>query len=406
VNRRKQLKVLFIFVFIGTLPHFHQPFLLAQEVDANDFDFNKNGLIDPGNEQETFLKHAKSEYYREVDINPRDGIISEKEKESYEKKLQEQILDQSFDINFEREEKGAVSTDQANFIVVGPDKSRNKQNPNLGGLLIRSKYEDVSVLSDPKDFPEAEGAQFSFSSDLLNDNSTWQARGAIFRPFGPNDRGIPPTRKKPVLTGYKINPGITFDRVINSNNKESNVDNLSFNLGSEFEVAGGRAVDIQYLRTNAVYETDFDFDRDVVAFQTQWEPVKLNWGIGVRRNILGGNLEYRWRAILHAEVGTVLDAGNEEKAESDESFFRLGPKLQFEISPTSKLGPLDRFAINAEWNFLQALVGETKDYLELGLTYQLDEVGYTTLELNYRTGETGLTNQNIDAFTLGFGLKF
>lgn len=381
---------------------FSQSSALAENVNANKFDFNSNGFLDFGKEQDIYLLHVQSKYYQDADINL-DGIINEEERINYEKKIIESTAPNAVDINMIREKKGSIPLDKANTIIYGVTKSKPL---DLGGILIRRDYEDISVLAGPESFSEAPGAELSFSSDFLNNNDVFQARGAIFRPFGSNDTGKIPTSSNMVITGYKINPGITFEHISNSKKNRNDVDNLAFRLGAEVEVSGGKLFDTQYFRGDTVYETDFKFKRETFAFQAQWEPVKLEWGIGVKREFLDGAFEYRWRPILHAEGGVFLDSAGQTNISDNDAFFRFGPKIQFELSPTKKLKPFDRLGLNLQYDYLIGILGESVDTFEAGLFYQLDEVGHATLGLNYRVGDAGLTSEKVNTLSLGFSLKF
>lgn len=373
----------------------------GKKVEAKDFDFNRNGLIDAGKEQEVYIKHVESEYYRVADLN-KDGHIDENEKEKYEKALGDEIDLVAVDFDFIRDEGDTISIEDADEIVYKP----KPQASPIGNLRIRREYEDVTVLQEIEKFSAVKGALFAYSSDLQNTNDILQARGAVFYTFKKFTE-LAPDREKTGLTGYSINPGISFDRVTNSNEdkKDKDVNILAFRLGSELEFSGGRFVDNQYLRNSIVYQTDFDFDTDVLAFEAQWEPKKLYWGIGVSRDILNSTFAYRLRTILHTETGSVIDSDDEESIGDGDFFLRIGPKV--ELNFWSKKF-LKRLGLNIKYEYLAGLAGDSgsTDLFETGLTYRLDEVGYAVLELNYRNGEIALTKENIELFTLGFGVKF
>ena len=373
-------------------------------VECKDFDFNKNFKLDPGAEQDAYLRHFHSAYYREVDTN-KDGQIDEAERIAYESKLDDLVAENADELNSIREERGMLSFEEADEITKGPPEP--KPSKNLFGFQIRRHYEDISVVTPPKEFAAIQPAILSFASDFINNNDTWAARGAIFYPIRvetSEDTGT--TSGNPVLSAYTLNPGITFDRVDNSNSDDKDVNVLNFKFGSELEITGGPLFNANYFRFSANYETDFDFKPDVLAFEAQWEPILLGAGIGVSRSIFGGAIEYRLRGILHTEIGSVVDSGGRDDLNTGETIFRIGPKIQLQFWPGGEA--IQRFAFNINWEFLQTLTGdtETRDLFEAGLTFRLDNVGHASLDLTYRSGEVALTNQKTDIFNLGFGLKF
>ena len=117
-------------------------------------------------------------------------------------------------------------------------------------------------------------------------------------------------------------------------------------------------------------------------------------------------MEYRFRGIMHAEVGTVLNAGEKPTLDEEDKFVRLGPRLELEFWPTAEL--LERFSFNLKMRYLWGLSGgpSTSHLWEAGLNFRLDENGHVQLQGEYRNGEVPLTNEQTETFLVGLGVKF
>ena len=373
--------------------------------DVECFDLDGDGFINK-EEYLAFIKHRDNEIYRLLDED-RDGKLFDKEPENQEDKEPENELIKKIKAEVERIEADAekFETDFNDFadtnepkdklsikeaIEIAIEPTPKAPLPNLLGFQIREEYEDIRAFDKPNEnFDRFNGASISFTSDFENDNDIFLAKGAIFRPIKISSNKAPSSDNF-VLTGAVINPGVSFDRVDNSNSDDEDVDVLEFRLGSELEFSGGGLFDIQYLRVGLIYQTDFDFNRGIFGGELQWEPLKLGTGIGAAYKL--GPISFRWRPILHLEGG--------------EDYFRIGPKISLEVWPEE--GPLERFTLSADYEFYQTIINdsETRDLFDIGLTFRLDEGGNTTIDMGYRTGEVSLDAKDVDEFSLGFGVKF
>jgi len=369
-------------------------------VDATDFDFNGNGIIDPGEEAIAFLRHVNSLLYREVDSNE-DGEIQPDERRTYHRYSDGDVEDLLDEYEQRRGDRRGIPIAEAGSVFQGPTAKRN----SFGGVLVRERHEDVTVLQDSSRFRRAKGAVLSFLRDVTENESTWTVRGAILRPFR-KSTGKAPTTKETILTSYSVVPSISLDRVNKSKSQQYEVDSLVFRLGTEFEYGGGSLFELQYLRANLGYSTDVNLYSSVPIAEFQWEPVKLDWGIGTSRRLPGDSMEYRFRAIMHSEMGTVLNAGEKSTLEEGEKFVRLGPRLELEFWPTAEL--LQRFSVNINMRYLWELSeGPSTSHLwEAGLSFRLDQNGHVQLQGEYRNGEVPLTNELTESFLVGLGVKF
>lgn len=374
--------------------------------DAKDFDFNGNCQIDPGKEAEAFLKHAKDNLYRTIDSD-KDGQISDAERDSYERAARKSIAEWLCDYDVLRDGRSGLPLEEANsafspqFKKEPAEKKRAAWQENV---LVRRSHEDVAILSEAKDFKKAEGSQFAYTRDYEDDNDIWQARGAVIYSQVVST-GFSPTRSMGGITAYSLLPSVSFDRVSNRNNRDKDVDSLVFRLGTEIEYSGGSSLlESQYWRANIAYASDFSFDSEVLALEAQWEPVVLGWGIGTSRAGLGDAIEYRWRGIVHAEVGRTLDTGDKTNLEEHETFFRLGPKLRLELWPRA----IERLGIAVGWSYLEGVEGhpDSSELFESNLNYRLDESGHFMFTLSYRQGEVPLSQDDVKTLSAAISIKY
>ena len=371
----------------------------AQEPD--EFDENKDGKLNQ-TELRAFVLHRHSPTFHEIDKN-KDGKIDPKEIHG----IQEIIEKAKEDAVFDRQDILDTFGDRDSYTVEEIKVALKIEPPvpdiDMKGILIRRSHEVITVLEAPEKLGKAQPARFSYTRDFNDDSDTWQATGAILRPFRiyTSQKVV---REKSWLTAINLVPSISFDRVNNEKEDSEDVNSLVFRLGGEIELGG--LFDLQYTRLFLTYASDFSFESSVGAIEFEWEPVLLNFGIGTGRYILGGALEYRLRPILHTEYGKTFDAGDKDDLEEDDDFFRIGPKLQLGIWPQAK--GLRRVSLSLKWDYLEGLVGKpgNSSLFEAALGYQLDKLGHFVLEFSYRNGDIPLTQEDTETFAVGLGVKF
>lgn len=387
-------------IYLAVTCVFYSKYLFA--LDADDFDFNGNGKIDPGKESNIFLKHVNDKNFSKIDTN-KDGEISNDEIDIYEKKLEEKITIDLIDF----EDRNGLSVKQANMFYL-PDVLRKKEEKSkpewVKNIYLRRSHEDVGVLARPKDAKKVKGAIFAYTRDHEKSNDIWQAKGALMY-----NKRIPtefiPTQDKGGITAYSILPSITFDRASNDNDEKKEVNSLVFRIGPQIEYMGGTSLfNSQYYQLNLAYATDFDFDSKVWAIEGQWEPVNTDWAMGVSKYVFNKALDIRWRGIIHMEMGRTTDVGDKEYLVEDDNFFRLGPALKFEVWPSFS----DRLGLALSWSYLNGISGEPSHsrLFESELTYGLTEAGNVALSLSRRKGDVPLTKEKVDHFNIGFTVKY
>ncbi len=369
---------------------------------VEEFDADGNGLIEPGSEITALLKSTITVPYAGIDTN-RDGKVDRQESEALDRKLDEEI---SFRLGEYMDLLGGASgmpIADVNRFIGGLPTSAPPEASGNGRLLVRRDYENIGVMGQSKDPSTVKGAWAAFTKDYENRNDIWQIRGTAMYLLR-SETGLAPSGDKGGVTAYSFVPGISFDRVSNSNERYTDVNSLTFRLGSEVEYMGGGFFDAQYWRLNFAYATDFDLESGVVALEAQWEPVDTDIGMGVARSVPGGLFDFRWRPILHAEGGRVIDRGDKYWLVEDESFFRAGPKLHLDLWPLF----LERVRIGFDWQYLHGFSGYPVHVrlFEGDISYALNDKGNYAVGLSYRKGRLPLTFEKVDDLTLGLSVKY
>ena len=95
---------------------------------------------------------------------------------------------------------------------------------------MRRSRSAIGSFADPKPFGQAAGAEFAWANDYIADNEVWSARGIVAASFVHYGQVLRDDHHIDTLT---LAPYVNFDRVSNSRNIASDVDNLTY--GSVFE---------------------------------------------------------------------------------------------------------------------------------------------------------------------------
>ena len=394
---RKAVVVLLSSVLVDILISAPSHAQTAPKRTAQDFNENNNCFVE-FEEAEEALRYHFAQRLRLIDINY-DGKVSADEIQAYEDTISERVQEEL--ANYKT--LSVTVFNRRYFPREIPDLSAVwEQNKFLKHLLIRRSHED-SAISEAKSYKKVQGAIFSYSRDFEDDNSMWQARGALMYPYaiGPVDAS-----PGPGMSATHLMPSITFDRITNEVDKSKEVDSLIPRIGIECEIIDV-LFDLQYLRGNAAYATDFDFESGIIAAEFQWEPVHLLAGHGISQPvpILESLLEYRIRTLVHLEYGETLELGNRQNIE-EEVFLRLGPKIQAEIFPVPS--SLHRVSFHVKFESLEGLSGEpgNSNLIELGMKLLFDRKGHFSLDISYRKGDIPLTMEETDILSIGLGVVF
>lgn len=395
-NFMKAVKLLLCFGLLAAISLISQAFA----TEMVDFDLNHNGLIEPGTEITVLMKSTIKSDYKEIDTNL-DGQIDASEAQAFDHKLDDAIVKKLGEYTDLLKGAKGMSYDDVQYIVFGPPKPTPPQMDSNGGKwLLRRDYENIGVKDDAKDPKNVKGALLAYTRDYKNHNDIWQVRGTLMYLLrNENTNG-----KKRGVTAWSLIPGVSFDRLSNSNESFTDINSLTFRLGSEIEYMGGGFMESQYWRLNLAYATDFDLKSGVLAAEVQWEPIDNDLGIGVARHVFGDLFEFRWRPILHAEAGSVLNAGKKGWLLEDEGFFRSGPKLHVDLWPLFA----DRIHIGFDWQYLKGFSGKP-DYISLfqsDLSYNLNKEGNYAISFVYRNGRLPITFDKVKDLTLGLSVRY
>jgi hypothetical protein len=279
-------------------------------------------------------------------------------------------------------------------------------------LKIRRSAEHLSLPVD-----RAEGAIFSYSHDFNKGTDQWAAHGIVAY-----DMAWETNPKLGFTEGSKswegqrltkntrfIRPSIAFDKVDTGGGDQDEEDSLVFRLGfGGFQTlpgAGGKSW-IQSIRgeINAKYQTDFDREHGVLGGEVNIipfsEPLRLNSSF----SSLGPFL-YTVQVVLHAEGGTVIDAGDRPALREFQDFFRAGALVGVQLVPKAFR---EDISLGASYKYYPTLVGDKYDIELLSAFLEARVFGskHLSLKFNYDRGRTADRSERSHVFTTGLGIRY
>ena len=147
-------------------------------------------------------------------------------------------------------------------------------------FILRDKFSDISIFSDPSNASDAKGAQLSWTNDAIAQNKSWAATGVTGMAY---TWTAPENPVGAYIAGFAIAPTLLFNRVTNSNAKlaSKEVNLLQYALTSELgigHVLGGT----QYFRLRGGFLSDFDGTAKSWAATAEWQPVSTPAGLAFR----------------------------------------------------------------------------------------------------------------------------
>lgn len=373
------------FIVIYTLISSFSLPISAQNI--KDFDKNNDGKLDKS-ELKTFLLHKISPGFKTLDKD-KNGIISQSETEDY-------IVYNVMDIIEKYGDKEYYTFDE--IMDFYPQKS----SFNFFGMKLRDSYQEVTFDTEERGFTNSKPATASFSRNILSNQNLWQLKGSLMRPIRLSASANASNKTSFNLSTIGIIPSITFNRVVSPNPKQE-VNSLQSRLGLNLEFTGG-FFQLQSIKLFATYATDFSLRSKVMATEFEWEPTPTNIAIGVYKPILPNILSFRWKFISHFEYGYVINAGDKTNIKTGDSFLRLGPNVEINLIPDS----LNRFELTVKWNYLYGAVGTPQNcrLWNVTATYQIDEVGHYSVQVDYSNGQIPLTVEYVENVMVGIGIKF
>lgn len=339
-----------------------------------------------------------------------DGKISPEEEKVFDENTGEKHLEKvrkAARKEFDREKVARPNQTIRPVAVVddmygtGIPEERNLRK-ELWGIQIVKNFDQVTrdprILDDAEQaneaFEKASPATFGYSYDYNQDGSTVQAVGSVAKVFT-------------LFPSIPIVTGASFDRVSNSldSNKNKDEDSLIFRFGSGSEFGATGPIVRQQVRLNANYVTDFDFEKEVIAGDADWEPL-FNLP-GNQKYYYLPIIKFSWRAYLHAEFG-----GSVSNADPNDDFIRIGPNISTDIAillrPDEYGHELnDRVHLNVSYLYYPNLLnGADARLLQAALIGYLDKSQHFSLNLEYDRGTLPLSEVDEDRILISLGVKF
>lgn len=303
--------------------------------------------------------------------------------------------------------------------------------------------EDPSQISNmPKQIGDLVGAQLSYTHDGKANSDTWSAQGALILPYVRHYESTGHFG----LTAFAAAPSVTVNRISTNGDPAVEADTVFYRLGVYMDFFGlmqgprpdptgnaaanalakvdslGDAYGVQ-VRAAGVYVSDFQNEAGLRGYEADIEPRWLNKVIplGYRNVIIRKEplkpdgtddsiLECQLRAWLHMEGGQVQDVGP-AWIQTAESFFRLGPVVEFKLLMPALPG--DRaLSLTALYSYLSAVSGPTERewYFRSTLAYDLyrrpDLNHKVSINIDYQRGGLNFTKEEVDTLTIGLGILF
>jgi hypothetical protein len=272
-----------------------------------------------------------------------------------------------------------------------------------GGFLIRRSKPDVGNFANPTCFRKAQGAEFAWANNRVDENEIWSARGLIARPITVADQ----------FKSLSLSPYISFDRTSKAATIEELIDNLT--LGGVIEFGLDNVLDGTQF---------FDIDGGLV---TGFNGMGKNWGINLA-----------WEPKGNKRSGSVMGFLGTEQNLGRYFTYTFSPTLQTgfanEISETAlqplfadndwaiRSGPLVVFALNgaddAPWWIKRMgyeitygwlydwISGRDYELFDTALSFGLDETGHLGLTLSYRKGQLKETGQDVDLANIALSVSY
>ena len=412
---RSKLVSLSIVLAITFLPH---DLSVANAAPAKDFDEAGDGLNPE--ELSAYFVHLGSkmcDLYGSFD-KKKDGEISSAEYASYRACVETNAARHYHDFLIsigkdpQRELVENIPSSVVDRHVSGPKREaifyKKTATPDVvkeyGGLLVRSEHQDIFLWTPELSFERAESAFVSYTHDFDRNNNIYAVKGALIYPIKTMFR-VTPTPDNVVLSAYSIIPSISLDWQDDSQGLQKPIDALTFRLGTEWEFGGGLFNAVN-LRFNGVYSTDTNFRSEIGSFETDIEPIKIQWGLGAANEaVFDGVVGYQLRTILHLEAGDVFDAGRKTNLQ-DREFVRIGPNLRLDVWFPDTI--IDRVTGHVAWQYFAAITPDTKssELFQAGLDFRLDDAGHFNLGVLYRNGEIPLALDETETIKATFKVKF
>jgi hypothetical protein len=266
--------------------------------------------------------------------------------------------------------------------------------------LLRQDFSDIWLFASPGPVGQASGATLSYTSDTIAKNDSWALHGMAALVFGyaGDYNGV---------LGFNFAPYVTIDRLKNSSPKLVKSDTDTVTLGGSgeigFDMLGGQ----HYFRGRGAAVMDEIADTTSGSAVLEWFPVYRDLNIGSPSAVpLPWPIIYRFSPELKARYDALPVPGS---TTAKAYYWRYGPQatLVYQLLPDEPVPEfLRRFTGKTSVSWLQADDGRDYRWLEMSLTYNIDEDGHVGVTGLYKNGKLENTGANVDIYTLGLSAKW
>jgi hypothetical protein len=277
-----------------------------------------------------------------------------------------------------------------------------------GPLLIRKNPDELGSKR------KAKGAVVQYVNNRLkNGGETWNGEGAlIYRVIGERDFGL-----GSALHSDSINGGVAVywnavDSTENSTEKGvDEVEELQLSLPVEYGFNKKLGSFRQFVYgLKPYYHTDFDVSGETIGGTLKLDaigdigPIPINRykAVPMATKTLGEQVAWKLRLTPKVDYSDVREAGDHTTRKEDDDWFRYGGEAELSFRFFGENSPLE-----ASINY-QSLTGdgdpENAEMLTATLTrwYASQTYGIT---LEYKKGETPISQKDIDKVTVGLEIK-
>ncbi len=208
-----------------------------------------------------------------------------------------------------------------------------------------------------------------------------------------------------------LSAGLEFDIDGSRKNPENS---LQIGVPVTFQLRPGtEAVEAFLITLTPKFVTDADFDREVYEGVISLAVTSKKLGTGFFRPPVrdaDGRMppvSFFWIPSLQFEIGSIQDAGNNEKLAAlksiDPSYFRIAPRVEIAIYPWAVSERL-RFGFTYLHRFDPDQHFD-RGYFEFRAAFDVVRDGWLELTAVYRVGEKPPDFKKIDDFLIGIGIK-
>ena len=268
-------------------------------------------------------------------------------------------------------------------------------------LLLRKNFADVGLFSQPSTNAQAQGAQFSWSSDAIAKNTTWVGNGTIALPYSYFVEDI----RNPFI-GVTLAPYLTFNREIsgiNAQNAYVLTNGLSGEIGRKSDLFPWGA---DYVRGTGAVVEDNIHGTTVSHGAIEWLPT-YTWLAGTLPLTY---LNYNFTPELEAEYDNTNAPKKTIAFSGQQQSLRIGPmaKLWFKVvAPPGAFGDfLNSFYGTVTYHYWgETYSGRYNGWLDAELHYNLDPNGNLALAFSYQRGRTEDAGVDTNMYTVTLAAK-